>query len=85
MLQAVLVFGVEMWVITPPHMPGLGGVPAQDRVTYHKEAALEASVWELRITYDGEGNAWNGIQRDGGVCAKEVEYGHAIHCNAVNF
>ena len=45
----------------PPYMTGPGGVPAQDRVTDNEEADLEASVWELRIPYDGEGNAWNSI------------------------
>ena len=33
----------------------------------------------------GHSNAGIRIQRDGGVCSKEAEYFHAIHCDATGY
>ena len=69
----------------PLHRTGPGGVPAQGRTTDHGEAAPAASGWELGLPSARDGNARGGIQRDGGLCAKEAEYGRAIHRDATDY
>ena len=69
----------------PLQRPGPGKIPTQGTAADHGEAAVEYMGRELGITYDGDGDAGSGVRRDGGVCAEEIEYGHAIHRDATDF
>ena len=51
----------------------------------HGEASRVDIGWEVGLTYSGDGNAGNGFQRYGRVCAEEAEYSRAIHCNVTNY
>ena len=68
----------------PPHRLGPGGVTSQGRAPDYREKNTAASGLELVTPSAGDGNAGSRIQRDGGVCSKELEYGRYIHRDATN-
>ena len=45
----------------PPHRLGSGGFPAEGRAVDYGETTIEASGWELELTFDGDGNSGRGI------------------------
>ena len=60
-VQALLLLGEEMWVMTPHVGWALGGVPTQGSTTDHGEAAPEVSGRELVISTSVIVNAGSGI------------------------
>ena len=40
-VQLVLIFGTETWVVTPPHGPGPGGITGPGGATVNREATTD--------------------------------------------
>ena len=84
-VQAVLIFGVETWVVKLLIGRALGGVPTKGSKTDHGEIDIAASGWDLVLTSAGYSNAGSRIRKYGRVCAKEAEYGYTIHRDVTNY
>ena len=64
-VQAVLIFRAETWVMIPNIIWALGGgVPEQDCMTDHGEAALVAIGRMLGLTSTGDGDIGREVRRD---------------------
>ena len=70
-VKAVLLFGLEAWVMTPYMGRNLRGL--QNRVA--RQITGSQPTWqielELGVPDTGDGDAGGGVQGDGGVCYEE--------------
>ena len=85
MVQAMLLFGEETWVLTPRIEWALESFLHRDARRITGKQPQREGGWAMDIpSYEG-GHARGGVQRDSEGHHKELEYGRAIHCNATDY
>ena len=60
-VQAVLLFGLETWVMTPRMVRSLGGGSAQSRQEDYGETDNVTGGWELIVPTSGYSNVGGGV------------------------
>ena len=82
-VQAVILFGLDTWIIIPSTGQALGGVGGVARyITWRQPLWLmDGSFYYPPLLV---GNTGGGVGGCGCVCREEAEYGCAVHCNAAN-
>ena len=83
-MQAVLLFGSNMWVENPPHGLEPGGVSVQGGQTDYREAPPVASECKLGSSPIGDGDKGDGLCGGGGVLSEGSEYGRTLYCSATD-
>ena len=63
-VQAVLLFGAEIWVLTPEDGAGPGYLPARGRATAHRETTAEKGVLELGVSSSEGGHERGRVRVD---------------------
>ena len=77
-IQAVLLFGADTWVVTPACASTWGGFdPGGD--TSEESAPAEDNGREVEIHLGGGGNGGGGILDDGGVYQAAPEHGRTVN------
>ena len=74
-VQAILLFGAETWVVTPCMGKALGGGSDPGGET----APAEDTGREVEIHLSGDGKGGGGILDDGGVYQGAAEHGRTVH------
>ena len=70
-VQLVMIFGMETWVMNPHIGRALGGIPTKVCTADHREVAPSDIGRDLVPTSTGDGDSGSKVQRDGGLCAEE--------------
>ena len=78
-VQAVLIFGADTWLVTPPHGKGPGGVSDPGGETDDGMAPTEETGQEVDIHLGSGGKGGGGILDDGGVYQAAAEHGRTVH------
>ena len=78
-VQAVLLFGVETWVITPRMVKALGGFQTQVVRRLTVRLPVEDTIKEVEIHLGGGGKGGGGILGDGGVYQAAKEHSFTLH------
>ena len=83
-VQAVLLFGAETWVLTPRIERALESFlhGAALRITQKKTA--ERGGWAMDIPSSEGSHSRGGVRSNSEGHHKEAEYGRAIHCDATD-
>ena len=78
-VQAVLLFGSETWVVTPHIGKALGGVSGPGGETVDGKAPSEDTRQEGDIYLVGNGKVGEGVIDDGGIHPAAPEHGRTVH------
>ena len=79
MVQAVLLFGSETWVVTPHVGKALGGVSGPGGETADGTALAEDTRGEGDIHLVGDGIGGGGVVDDEGIHKAVLEHGRTVH------
>ena len=83
-IQAVLLFGVETWVVTPRMGKALGGGLDRGGDTADGMAPVDHTGREVEIHLGGGGGKGGGrIIDNGGVYQRSSEHIHTVHCYTI--
>ena len=83
-VQAMLLFGLETWVVIPRTGWALGEFQYQvaRRLMGGGDPTAE-TWWELEVHLDGGGKGGGGVLDDGGINSAMTENGRTVYCYAV--
>ena len=82
-IQAVLIFGAEIWVVTPRMGTALGGVSDTGGKTDDGTAPAEDNGWDIEIHLSSGGKGGSGFLDDGGIRQAAPEHGRTVYCYAI--
>ena len=83
-VQMVLLFRLDTWVMNPRMVRVLRGGSAQGGHVDYRKSDPAASRWKLVVPQIGGGYAGGGVGGGGGVCTEEAYYGRTVHCDATD-
>ena len=78
-VQAVLLFGSETWVVTPRMGKALGGGSGPGDETVDGTAPVEDTGQGVDIHLGGDGKGGGGVLDDGGIYLAAPEHGRTVH------
>ena len=82
-IQAVLLFGAETWVVTPCMGKALGGFQTQVARQLSGKLPCEDNGRDVEIHLDGGSNGGGGVLDNGGICQAALEHGRTVYCYAI--
>ena len=82
-VQAELLFGLDTWLVTPPHGQGPGGGSGSGGKTTYRTAPAEDTKREVEIHLSGDGTVGSGGRGGGGIHQAFPEHGRTVHCYAI--
>ena len=85
MLQAVLLFGEEMWVLNPRMERGLDSYQHKVVRRLTGRQPRRHVGWELGLPSTLGGNGGSRLRGNQEVHHEEVEHGCSIYCDATNY
>ena len=83
MIQAVLLFGADTWLVTPPHGQVPGGVSDPDGNTADGTATAEDNGRDVEIHLGGSGKGGDRVLHDGGIRQAAPKHGFTVYCYAI--
>ena len=83
-VQSVLLFAADMWVVTPPHGTDPGGFPIPGVADPDGAGNIEEVAWNMGVLLFGGGERGGGVQTDGKLYSAKVVYGCVLYCDATN-
>ena len=83
MIQAVLLFGAETWVVTPRMAKALGGVSYPCGESADRTDTAEDNGWDVEIHLVGGRKGGGGFLGDGGIRQAEPEHVRTVYRHAI--
>ena len=83
-IQAVLLFGVETWVVNPRMDVFLGGITGPGGTAFDGAAPAVENRWEVIVQLDSNSKAGGGFLDNGGVHSAKEEHVCAVHCYVIS-